>query len=149
MAGREWRSVEFIATDDSDPELSTLASYADNDHFASVRRTAPRIAVETLSLNDMLALHDAPREIGYMSVDTEGSEYESWSPSTSSVTMCGLFSIEHNNSPTEVAIQTLLAVTWLCSKVSRVLAVGRLVRPRLTNRKSRGPAARSHVAFPI
>lgn len=108
VAGRSGETVEFLATDDSDPELSTLASYAANDHFASVRSTAPRMAVETLSLNDMLERHGAPREIGYMSVDTEGSEYEILKAFDFSRYDVGLFSIEHNNTPNEGAIQTLM-----------------------------------------
>ena len=32
--------------------------------------------VETISLNDMLELHNAPLIIDYLSIDTEGSEYE-------------------------------------------------------------------------
>jgi FkbM family methyltransferase len=106
IAGRSGDKVEFLATDN--PELSTLATCAANDHFASVRRTAPRIAVETLSLNDLLARYDAPRRIDYMSVDTEGSELEILRAFDFDRYEVRLFSIEHNNTASEVSIDMLM-----------------------------------------
>lgn len=106
IAARSGETVEFLATDD--PELSALATCAANDHFAAVRSAAPRIEVETLSLNDLLAQHRAPRQIDYMSVDTEGSELEIMSAFDFSRYDVQLFSIEHNNTANEAGLDALM-----------------------------------------
>ena len=60
------------------PELSGIAVFADSGDWAStIRRDhSSKYFVEKISLNDLLIQHDAPYEIGYLSVDTEGSELE-------------------------------------------------------------------------
>lgn len=66
--------LEFVAATQY-PELSSLAMFADTDHHAEARRVnAQTFMVDTISLNDLLAEHNAPRVIDYLSVDTEGSE---------------------------------------------------------------------------
>jgi FkbM family methyltransferase len=77
------QSVEFLETsiDNSgdpscSPELSTMASFADSRDTHIQRRLNNSICynVITVSLNDLLKQHNAPSEIGYLSIDTEGSE---------------------------------------------------------------------------
>ena len=55
-------------------ELSTLEAFYSTDGHQ--RRRTGSYPVRTISLNDMLARHQAPREIDYLSIDTEGSEYD-------------------------------------------------------------------------
>ena len=55
-------------------ELSTLSELVDKDFNKEGRVKGATYMVETISLNDLLKSHNAPREIDYMSVDTEGSE---------------------------------------------------------------------------
>lgn len=55
-------------------ELSTLSDLANNDFNKAGRVNGITYAVETVSLNDLLKAHNCPREIDYMSIDTEGSE---------------------------------------------------------------------------
>jgi FkbM family methyltransferase len=106
VAARSGETVDFVTTDN--PELSTIATCAANDHFASARQTAPRMAVETLSLNDLLARYEAPKRIDYMSVDTEGSELEILRAFDFDRYAVSLFSIEHNNTQNEALIDTLM-----------------------------------------
>jgi FkbM family methyltransferase len=76
VSSKSGEQVAFLTTNGVDPELSGIASFAAGDHFASIRRTGDPIIVETISLNDMLDDHDAPGEIDYISIDTEGNEFD-------------------------------------------------------------------------
>jgi FkbM family methyltransferase len=55
-------------------ELSTLSELVDKDFNKGGRVKGTNYMVETISLNDLLKAHNAPREIDYISIDTEGSE---------------------------------------------------------------------------
>ncbi|MCK1468417.1 FkbM family methyltransferase [Bradyrhizobium sp. CW10] len=55
-------------------ELSTIDKFSSNDARANERASGKRYEVQTVSLNDLLSQHDAPADIDYLSVDTEGSE---------------------------------------------------------------------------
>lgn len=57
-------------------ELSTLDFFTRSDMHAESRKSGKRYFVETISLEELLVKHDAPEIIDYLSVDTEGSEYE-------------------------------------------------------------------------
>ncbi|NVD44890.1 FkbM family methyltransferase [Altererythrobacter sp. HHU K3-1] len=56
-------------------ELSTIGAFTGSDHHAAARRGAASYDVQTVSLTDLLAQHEAPAEIDYLSIDTEGSEF--------------------------------------------------------------------------
>lgn len=57
-------------------EYSTLSSLADGDVHSEQRVEGQHYPVVTVSLNDLLKEHNAPGEIDYLSIDTEGSEFE-------------------------------------------------------------------------
>lgn len=101
------RTVAFTATDNSDPELSCISEFSRMDHFAPVRAKGAELLVETVSLNDLLAQHEAPAEIDYMSIDTEGSEYVILSEFDFKRYRPQLLSVEQNPT-TEPLIQQLL-----------------------------------------
>lgn len=58
------------------PELSTLAIVENKDEHAESRLNAVEYIVETISLMDLLDKYQAPADPDYLSIDTEGSEYE-------------------------------------------------------------------------
>lgn len=64
--------LEFKETDIA--ELSTLSNLVEKDFNKDSRVSGKTYAVETVSLNDLLKAHNAPRQIDYLSIDTEGSE---------------------------------------------------------------------------
>jgi FkbM family methyltransferase len=91
-------------------ELSTIQAYRDLDgHAGTRRRAAAACDVETVRLDDLLAQHGAPRTFDFLSVDTEGSEFdilqtldfERYRP----MTIC----VEHNFTEAERRIDRLLA----------------------------------------
>lgn len=106
VAARTGEQVDFLVVED--PELSTIATYAGHDHFVEIRNRAPRISVETVALNDLLAAHGAPGTIDYISIDTEGSEFDILSTFDFSRWRVRLFSIEHNHTAREHDIDELM-----------------------------------------
>jgi FkbM family methyltransferase len=103
---RSGERVKFAAT--RYPGLATIADFLTADGHARSRADHRIIEVETVSLNDLLAHHGAPGRIDYISIDTEGSEldivegfdFERWD--------VHLFSIEHNMSRQEGALDKLM-----------------------------------------
>jgi FkbM family methyltransferase len=106
-----WRTsnefVELLVT--PDPEFSTLVGLEQSDQHATTERmTGETHNVRTVSLADLLEQHDAPLVIDYMSVDTEGSEYEILSAFPFGSRTIRLVSIEHNHRPIERDIDRLM-----------------------------------------
>lgn len=68
------KSLDFKETNNY--ELSTIDIYSSHDMHSNARRLGEVYKVETISLLDLLVEHNAPKEIDYLSIDTEGSELE-------------------------------------------------------------------------
>ena len=77
-SGLKYQFLEVESSNDSSPELSSIEEFASNGDWASDIRlkNSNRYEVETISLNDLLDHYNAPREIEFLSLDTEGSELE-------------------------------------------------------------------------
>lgn len=56
--------------------LSTIDSYVFSDHHGEARASGESFPVTTVSLWDLLERHHAPRTIDFLSIDTEGSEFD-------------------------------------------------------------------------
>ena len=67
-------TLNFTVSDEA--EYSTISEFVKKDGHSSVRASGSQYPVKTVSLNDLLQRHNAPRHIDYLSVDTEGSEFE-------------------------------------------------------------------------
>jgi FkbM family methyltransferase len=57
-------------------ELSTINEFAECDSHKNYRHFSRIYKVDTISLNDLLKKYNAPKIIDYLSIDTEGSEFE-------------------------------------------------------------------------
>lgn len=66
-------------------------------------------SVPTVSLDDLLDAHDAPDVIDYLSVDTEGSEYEILSAFDFDRRKVRILTVEHNFAPQREKIYALLS----------------------------------------
>jgi FkbM family methyltransferase len=66
--------IEF--QENSIGELSGITSTKEEITGLSYKFQTKKYFVETVSLNDLLKQYDAPHRITYLSIDTEGSEYE-------------------------------------------------------------------------
>lgn len=91
-----------------DPDLSRLADADPEDtHEAERRADYVEVPVRTISLNDLLARYDAPREIDYLSVDTEGSELQILQAFDFDRWRARAVTVEHNFTPAEQALDAL------------------------------------------
>jgi FkbM family methyltransferase len=102
------KNIEFIEA--SIPELSTVQEYVKCDSHAGARQILKTYAVETISLNDLLAQYEAPNIVDYMSIDTEGSEYLILSTVDFSKWKFRVITVEHNFTDKREMIQDLLAL---------------------------------------
>lgn len=90
------------------PELSTLANFSKSDFHASRRDKNKIYTAETVSLEDLLMQYNAPTEIDYLSIDTEGSEYTILKDFDFDKYFFKVITIEHNYTSQREPIQTLL-----------------------------------------
>jgi len=89
-------------------ELSTINSFSDTDSHKETRKEGKIYDVTTISLNDLLIKYNAPKHIDYLSIDTEGSEYEILSNFDFSQYTFGVITCEHNYTPMREKIYLLL-----------------------------------------
>lgn len=68
----EW--LPFVIADEAD--LSTLQGYGLDDEHAEKRQNSRIVNVRTITLFDLLEYFETPHHVEYLSVDTEGSEYD-------------------------------------------------------------------------
>ncbi len=104
--------LDFLETDYA--ELSTLVTHADGDSHARSREARRSYPVRTVSLNDLLARHAAPREIDYLSLDTEGSEFEILSNFDFGSYRVKVITCEHNYTPNRDRLFQLLEAQGYC-----------------------------------
>lgn len=90
-------------------ELSTIDIFSNVDmHKKARNKSSNKYKVQTISLSDMLKKHNAPKYIDYLSIDTEGSEYEILSSFEFSEYDIKLITCEHNYTPIREKIKELL-----------------------------------------
>ena len=71
-----WKSSGEKLTFKEIGELSTIETFSNYDNHKEARRNSIKYSVDTISLEDLLVKYDAPKNIDYLSIDTEGSEFE-------------------------------------------------------------------------
>lgn len=104
---RSGESVEFV-----EPEmagLSTIRAFAACDDQAENRASGRIYEVETVSLDDLLEAWAAPERIDYLSIDTEGSEYEILGAFDFSRRHISVITCEHNHTTKRDEVFRLLS----------------------------------------
>jgi len=89
-------------------ERSTLQSFSTLDSKTTRGNSSKLYDVPTISLEDLLVKHDAPSAIDYLSIDTEGSEYEILSNFDFSKFQFRVITCEHNYTQSRERIHDLL-----------------------------------------
>jgi len=106
-----WKSsdskLNFFEVEDA--EFSTIAEFNNSDHNTEIRSKRKEYQVSTISLNDLLIKYNAPKEIDYLSVDTEGSEYEILKNFNFKEYSVKVITVEHNFSDMRNEILKLLS----------------------------------------
>jgi FkbM family methyltransferase len=88
--------------------LSGINAFSSLDFNREARKSGRTYKVETISLNDLLAKYDAPKQIDFLSIDTEGSEFEILSHFDFSRHQFRAIACEHNFTPMRQKILSLL-----------------------------------------
>lgn len=108
IAGETGKTVRFIAAD----EYGGIEDYGNDDIHADKRQAYAKqghvLDLETISLHDFLRSQGAPRTIDYLSIDTEGSEYDILAAFPFDEWDIRLITVEHNFTPIREEIAQLL-----------------------------------------
>jgi len=106
-----WKDSASILTfnETTTAEFSTINKYTNLDSNSDIRKSGKKYNVETISLNDLLEKFDSPGRIDYLSIDTEGSEYEILSELNFSKYTFGVITCEHNYTDNRGKIYALLS----------------------------------------
>jgi FkbM family methyltransferase len=89
-------------------ELSGITEFSGDDHHGLINRTTESYQVETISLLDLLSQHNAPTHVDFLSVDTEGSEFEILKAFDFSKYTFGAICVEHNYLENRPKVKALL-----------------------------------------
>jgi FkbM family methyltransferase len=103
--------------------LSTIDSFSSSDCHPEARQKGVRYDVETVSLNDLLSRYNAPSHIDYLSIDTEGSEFEILKAFDFNKYCFSCITVEHNHSPMRDKIYSLLTENGYIRKYVEVSQV--------------------------
>ena len=90
-------------------ELSTIDSFTDVDANSNRRQHKNIYQVETISLSDVLRKYNAPKIIDYLSIDTEGTEFEILNAFDFSEYSFNVITVEHNFTSNREKIFDLLS----------------------------------------
>jgi len=101
-------------------ELSTIASYSGSDFHRDNRKHGKEYEVTTISLVDLLDKYGAPRIVDYLSIDTEGSEYEILSNFDFEKYQFRVITCEHNYEPLRGKVLSLLTENGYGRKFERL-----------------------------
>jgi len=104
------------------PEFSTIDSFSEKDGHSNTRLGGRKYTVQTISLNDLLQKHRAPKRIDYLSIDTEGSEYEILKAFDFNEYDIRIITVEHNYTPHRQLIYDLLTSYGFKRKYEKISA---------------------------
>lgn len=105
-----WRvsgeTIRFNEVDEGG--LSTIDEFSSEDSHRENRKAGQIYEVESISLMDMLDQYNAPRQIDYLSIDTEGSEFDILDAFDFNKYRFNVITCEHNFTSRRNEIQELL-----------------------------------------
>jgi FkbM family methyltransferase len=90
-------NLDFSEANEKD--LSTLTRFQNSDNLSYRRDNSKNVILNSISLIDLLKKYNAPRIIDYLSLDTEGSEFDILQSFDFNQYKFRVITIEHNNEP--------------------------------------------------
>lgn len=105
-----WSSSDatLIFNEVANADLSTIENFSSNDDHREARKKGKTYEVKTISLLDLLDNFSAPKQIDYLSIDTEGSEFEILSHFDFDKYQFKVITCEHNFTPMREKLYKLL-----------------------------------------
>tara|TARA_B110000977_G_scaffold171858_1_gene223798 strand:- start:566 stop:1318 length:753 start_codon:yes stop_codon:yes gene_type:complete len=100
--------------------LSTIKKFIDHD--TQIRKKNKEYILETISLNDLLVKYNAPKIIDYLSIDTEGSEFNILNNFDFNKYKFRIITCEHNFTPNKNKIHKLLTKNGYVKKHSSLVS---------------------------
>ena len=101
-------TVDFILADEYGGIESYVGKHAHQEKIAAFKAEGNRVSLTTTSLEDLLLQYNAPKNIDYLSIDTEGSEFEILRNFPFTEWTITLITVEHNFEPQREEIFQLL-----------------------------------------
>lgn len=117
-----WKDTNSLLTfNETDSiHLSTVDIYSDSDLHSKKREKGEKYQVQTISLNDLLKKHNSPKHIDYLSIDTEGSEFEILNSLDFSTYSFSVITCEHNYTAQREKIYNLLTQNGYIRKFKNI-----------------------------
>lgn len=105
------------------PSLSTIDFFTNSDRLRGRLSGGTKYNVQTISLIDLLRKYNAPEYIDYLSIDTEGSEFEILSSFNFKEFTFGVITVEHNFTAQRQLIYDLLTSNGYKRKFANISGV--------------------------
>jgi len=99
---------EILFNQTASADLSTIDRFSGGDYHSLSREDGFRYMVQTVSLQDLLMQNNAPKIIDYLSIDTEGSEYEILKNFDFESYSFRVITVEHNHTDNRELVKVLL-----------------------------------------
>ena len=110
----------LVFNETSDPKLSTIDTFSFDDGHRYARKTGKKYEVQSISLLDLLRKHKAPIYIDYLSIDTEGSEYQILNSFDFNEYHIQIITVEHNHTSQRDLIFSLLSANGYKRKYDNI-----------------------------
>ncbi len=116
-----WResNLKLTFNEVDEKDYSTIDSLSFSDMHAHFREKGKKYEVTTISLDDLLDKHQAPKVIDYLSIDTEGSEFEILDSFNFSRYQFRIITCEHNYEPQREKVFSLLTANGFQRKFEK------------------------------
>jgi len=99
---------KIIFNESENAVYSTIDQFSEMDIHKRKRIQGINYSVDTVTLNDLLIEHGAPSLIDYLSIDTEGSEFQILQAVNFNHWSFKVITVEHNYMPQRILIHKLL-----------------------------------------